>query len=75
MTPFPTPPRGLRWFTSSHSNGSGGECVECSWWRGDALIRDSKRPSGPVIPVDRAAWQVFVMALADHFEESRGTQH
>ncbi|MGW7430070.1 DUF397 domain-containing protein [Streptomyces sp. NPDC054861] len=58
-----TPPT-TRWFTSSYSNGSGGECVECAWSEGGALIRDSKRPGGAVVSVREEAWQAFVEAVA-----------
>ncbi|MEV4946070.1 DUF397 domain-containing protein [Streptomyces sp. NPDC053755] len=51
------------WFTSSYSNGSGGECVECAWSNMGALIRDSKRPRGGVIPVGEDAWRSFVEAV------------
>lgn len=31
------------WFTSSYSNGAGGECVECALTDDNARVRDSKR--------------------------------
>jgi hypothetical protein len=54
---------GLTWFTSSYSNGAGGECVECATADDNALIRDSKRLGGPVVVVPGRAWQAFVRAL------------
>lgn len=54
----------LHWFTSSYSNGSGGECVECAMTGEGALVRDSKRPGGPVLAVRAAAWRVFVEGVA-----------
>ncbi|WP_199923627.1 DUF397 domain-containing protein [Streptomyces cellulosae] len=52
------------WFTSSYSNGAGGECVECALTGERALIRDSKNASGPVVAVRDSAWCSFVQALA-----------
>jgi hypothetical protein len=56
-------PSELHWFKSSHSGGSGTECVECAQERGDALLRDSKRARGPVIAFRKQAWASFVTAL------------
>ncbi|WP_079053965.1 DUF397 domain-containing protein [Streptomyces graminilatus] len=54
----------LTWFTSSYSNGAGGECVECARADdGGALVRDSKSVGGPVIVVRGQGWQTFVRAL------------
>lgn len=33
----------LAWFTSSYSNGAGGECVQCALAVGGAWVRDSKQ--------------------------------
>lgn len=49
-----------RWFTSSYSNGSGGECVECAHLVEGMLVRDSKRCGGPSVAVSGEAWRVFV---------------
>ncbi|MET7603989.1 DUF397 domain-containing protein [Streptomyces avermitilis] len=51
------------WFTSSYSNGAGGECVECASSDDNALIRDSKHLGGPVVGVPGLAWHAFVRAL------------
>ncbi|MBW8738839.1 MAG: DUF397 domain-containing protein [Streptomyces turgidiscabies] len=51
------------WFTSSYSNGAGGECVECALTGGGALVRDSKGDGGSVIAVRGQAWQTFVRGL------------
>ncbi|MGW1670472.1 DUF397 domain-containing protein [Streptomyces sp. NPDC002324] len=51
------------WFTSSYSNGAGGECVECAISDDHALIRDSKNPNGHVIAVGSDAWRPFIDAL------------
>ncbi|SOD77123.1 protein of unknown function [Streptomyces sp. 1222.2] len=57
------------WFTSSYSNGAGGECVECAISDDHALVRDSKSSHGPVVAVGIAAWGPFVRAL------KRGRRH
>ncbi|MFF8604423.1 DUF397 domain-containing protein [Streptomyces sp. NPDC015346] len=51
------------WFKSSYSGGNTTECVECAWAEGGALVRDSKRPEGPVVAVGATAWQVFVAGV------------
>ncbi|MDQ1019245.1 DUF397 domain-containing protein [Streptomyces afghaniensis] len=48
------------WFTSSYSNGAGGECVECAFTGGGALVRDSKVAEAGVIAVGSDAWHSFV---------------
>ncbi|MER7928860.1 DUF397 domain-containing protein [Streptomyces sp. NPDC096057] len=54
-----------QWFKSSHSGGSGTECVECAYTRDGALIRDSKDQSGSPLTVRRQAWLAFTQALRD----------
>lgn len=54
------------WFRSSYSNGAGGECVECALTTSDALVRDSKCQTGPVIAVGRGAWHAFLLGVLDH---------
>jgi hypothetical protein len=44
----------VEWRKSSFSQ-DGGECVELTWSAGQAFARDSKNPSGPLIPVDLPA--------------------
>ncbi|WP_328686475.1 DUF397 domain-containing protein [Streptomyces sp. NBC_00343] len=51
------------WFTSSYSNGAGGECVKCAMAEERALVRDSKSGTGPVITVSRGAWCAFLVVL------------
>ncbi|WP_307839216.1 DUF397 domain-containing protein [Streptomyces sp. MBT97] len=51
------------WFTSSYSNGAGGECVECALTDDGALVRDSKSAGGPEIAVRSVAWHLFVRAV------------
>lgn len=43
------------WRKSSHSGGTGGECVELAAVPGHVLLRDSKDPDGPAITLDLAA--------------------
>ncbi|GGR40481.1 DUF397 domain-containing protein [Streptomyces aurantiogriseus] len=52
------------WFTSSYSNGAGGECVECGLMEHGAVVRDSKLSGGPEVVVGSRAWRAFVAALA-----------
>ncbi|MDO0933462.1 DUF397 domain-containing protein [Streptomyces sp. DG2A-72] len=51
------------WFTSTYSNGAGGECVECALTDARALVRDSKNAKGPVVMVRSGSWCSFVRAL------------
>lgn len=53
----------LTWFTSSYSNGAGGECVECTFTGDGALVRDSKVDDGSVIVVRSHVWHSFVRTL------------
>ncbi|MFI6465398.1 DUF397 domain-containing protein [Streptomyces sp. NPDC050538] len=53
----------LVWFTSSYSNGAGGECVECAMADGRALVRDTKNATGPVVTVQSDPWHSFVQAF------------
>ncbi|CAM5671963.1 hypothetical protein SALBM311S_06067 [Streptomyces alboniger] len=52
------------WFTSTYSNGAGGECVECARIGTRALVRDSKSVGSPVVMVRSGAWSSFVEALS-----------
>ncbi|MEU3089000.1 DUF397 domain-containing protein [Streptomyces massasporeus] len=52
-----------RWFTSTYSGGNATECVECAFVAQGALIRDSKIPRGPFVPVSGEAWGCFVKAV------------
>ncbi|MFJ5291718.1 DUF397 domain-containing protein [Streptomyces sp. NPDC088348] len=51
------------WFTSSYSNGAGGECVECAGAQGGTLVRDSKQPHAARLHVGGAAWVGFIGAV------------
>ncbi|WP_189862475.1 DUF397 domain-containing protein [Streptomyces poonensis] len=56
-------PGRLVWFTSSYSNGAGGECVECAMTEHGAFIRDSKCPEMSVLSVSRDAWRLFLQVV------------
>ncbi|MFF9429030.1 DUF397 domain-containing protein [Streptomyces sp. NPDC014746] len=52
------------WFKSSYSGGNTTECVQCAHTTTDTLIRDSKRPDGPVLAIQGGAWRTFIEGLA-----------
>ena len=47
---------------SSHSIGNG-QCVEAASPGPVILVRDSKNPDGPVLPVSLAAWREFTRRI------------
>ncbi|MEU2248483.1 DUF397 domain-containing protein [Streptomyces sp. NPDC019224] len=52
------------WRKSSYSNADGGDCVEVADGHpGLVPVRDSKRPEGPALVVDAAAWAPFIEAV------------
>ncbi|WP_338696951.1 DUF397 domain-containing protein [Streptomyces sp. Q6] len=54
----------LSWFKSSHSNGAGGECVECATAADERVfVRDSKRTGGDIVTVSAAAWVDFLSSI------------
>ncbi|MFF1544682.1 DUF397 domain-containing protein [Streptomyces sp. NPDC058291] len=58
-----TSPSPHEWFKSSHSGGSGTECVECARGEASFLVRDSKCQHGPVVAVRHHTWDSFIAAL------------
>ncbi|MFF3642826.1 DUF397 domain-containing protein [Streptomyces sp. NPDC002564] len=62
------PLHGTTWQKSSHSGSNGGDCLEYAQAQCNAavLIRDSKRPEGPTLTVDAAAFTAFVRSAAAH---------
>ena len=54
----------LRWWKSTRSNSSGGQCVEVATTGTSWLVRDSKDPGGPVLAVGAAAWARFLSTVA-----------
>ncbi|MFD7058527.1 DUF397 domain-containing protein [Streptomyces sp. NPDC059906] len=53
----------LTWIKSSHSNGAGGECVECAADGDRILLRDTKIGGAIMASVGAAAWQAFTRAV------------
>ncbi|MEU8731523.1 DUF397 domain-containing protein [Streptomyces tendae] len=53
----------LTWVRSSHSNGAGGECVECAAFGDRILVRDTKIGGALVTSVGTAAWQAFTRVV------------
>lgn len=52
------------WRKSSYSNGDGGNCLEVADGHpGLVPVRDSKRPDGPALILDAAAWTPFIEAV------------
>ncbi|WP_370414162.1 DUF397 domain-containing protein [Streptomyces fradiae] len=52
------------WRKSSYSNTSGGNCLEVAVnAAGLVPVRDSTRPTGPVLVLTAAAWAPFVEAV------------
>jgi len=47
----------------SHRCGNSFACVETATAKGAVLVRDSKRPTAPVLPVGADAWQEFTASL------------
>lgn len=53
----------VRWRKSSHSGGSGGDCVEVAEIAPVLAVRDSKDPDGPVLMLDAGAWRALVRGI------------
>jgi hypothetical protein len=54
------------WKTSSHSGGSGGNCVQVAMnLSGVVAVRDSKDPAGPVLGFTRGEWSAFLQAVKE----------
>ncbi|MFD8270955.1 DUF397 domain-containing protein [Streptomyces flaveolus] len=60
----PEPAGDLRWYKSSYSSGSGGDCVEVADTGAAVLIRDSKQPDAALLAVPTAQWTAFVRMAA-----------
>jgi len=55
---------GARWVKSTHSTGSGGNCVEVARnLPAVVAVRDSKSPAGPVLVISRERWAAFTSAV------------
>lgn len=54
---------GARWVKSTHSGPTGGNCAEVAFLAGGQVaVRDSRRPSGPVLVFPAAGWAAFTAA-------------
>ncbi|GGL71549.1 DUF397 domain-containing protein [Streptomyces fumigatiscleroticus] len=60
MPLVPQPASDHAWFKSSYSGGNETECVEAAFVASGVLIRDSKQPTGPRLPVSAEAWCRFL---------------
>lgn len=55
-----------QWRKSSHSNGSGGLCLEVAdGLPGVVPVRDSKFADGPVLVVPATAWARFITSVTN----------
>ncbi|MFK0160880.1 DUF397 domain-containing protein [Streptomyces sp. NPDC090493] len=52
------------WYKSSHSTGSGGECVEVAACPGMVHVRDSKETTRVALTVEPTVWTTFVRFTA-----------
>ncbi len=60
---------GVRWRTSSYTNGGGGQCVEVADLPAGVLVRDTKDRTRPPIHCSAPAWRAFTRAVrAGEFE-------
>ncbi|MGV9411949.1 DUF397 domain-containing protein [Nocardia sp. NPDC003693] len=50
------------WRKSTHSGGSGGDCVEVAFAGGSVGVRDSKNP-GPVLVFAPGEWDAFTAGV------------
>lgn len=52
---------GITWRKSSHSGDTGGSCVEIADMPGSTVVvRDSKKPAGPILTLRPAAFTAFL---------------
>jgi hypothetical protein len=49
----------LKWRKASYSSNGGGNCVEVADHATCVLVRDTKKPTGPVLRFSPAAWRRF----------------
>ena len=50
---------GSAWRTSTYSGSNGGACVEIGTAGSAVVVRDSKRPDGPLLAFPADTWRVF----------------
>ncbi|MEU5877901.1 DUF397 domain-containing protein [Spirillospora sp. NPDC047279] len=53
------------WRKSSHSDNTGGACVELADLGGGVAVRDSRDPEGPRLVFGDAAWGAFARRIKD----------
>ncbi|WP_329217605.1 DUF397 domain-containing protein [Streptomyces sp. NBC_01485] len=53
------------WYKSSHSGGSGNECLEVARGHAGVPVRDSKAVSGPAVVFSGRGWSEFVGAVKE----------
>ena len=56
-------PECVYWRKSTHSDSSGGDCVEVAGLPVAIAVRDSKDPEGPKLVFGRTAFSVFARGL------------
>ncbi|WP_433634371.1 DUF397 domain-containing protein [Nocardia sp. CA-120079] len=62
---------GAKWFKSSRSSGTSGECVEVAHLDGGMVgVRDSKSPTGPALVFTPSEWDAFTAGV-NHGEFDR----
>jgi hypothetical protein len=50
----------LPWRTSSHSGGTGGNCVDVAPLGAGMVVRDAKNPAGAILAFSGAEWDAFL---------------
>ena len=53
------------WRRSTHSDSSGGNCVELAGLPAEIAVRDSKDPDGPVLTFTPDEWRAFTLGVQD----------
>lgn len=54
-----------QWFTSTHGDTDGDNCVEVAFVDEAIAVRDSKNPQGPALIFTAAEWDAFVGGARD----------
>ncbi|WP_409472729.1 DUF397 domain-containing protein [Streptomyces sp. HC307] len=52
------------WHKSTYSGATDDDCVEVARTRTRVLVRDSKRPAGPVLRLSFSAWEHFLAHIS-----------
>ncbi|MFC5754489.1 DUF397 domain-containing protein [Actinomadura rugatobispora] len=52
-----------QWRKSSRSSNNGGHCIEVASISNAVLVRDSKDPEGPKLPISRQEFRRFTDAI------------